>query len=221
MKAPALDPNQLSRLEAAMHRGSAHASEQLAKWLGRPSVIELDALRVSPIAEATDLLRAGDAPICFCSMQIEGPIGGQMILAFDDSSGRELADMVLGQACGSTSDWSDLALSAVLETTNIVCCAYLNSLSEQVRGSNRKVSLVPSPPEFRRDYAQSLMQFALMDQAIEFDLVVLAETSFTIEDRPAQWILLFVPDGSSLLRLAEWLAKPGSEAADKGNSEDR
>ena len=66
LKDPALDPSQLSRLEAALHRGSAHASEQLGKWLGRSSIIELDALRVSPIAEATELLTAGDDPICFC-----------------------------------------------------------------------------------------------------------------------------------------------------------
>jgi hypothetical protein len=97
LKEPALDPTQLSRLEVALHRGSANASEQLAKWLDRPVVIELDALRLSPIAEATEMLTEGDDPICYCSMQMQGPIGGQMILAFDDSSGRELADLALAQ----------------------------------------------------------------------------------------------------------------------------
>jgi chemotaxis protein CheC len=193
----------------------------LGKWLGRPSVIELDALRVSPIAEATELLTMGDEPICFCSMRVHGVIGGQMILAFDDLSGRELADLALAQPAGTTTDWSDLAMSAVLETTNIVGCAYLNVLAEQFRQRdqpNEPVSLVPSPPEFHRDYAQSLMQFALMDQALEFDLVILAKTSFMIEEKPVRWNLLFVPDGASLRRIAEWLGKREKGSAGESNS---
>ena len=219
MKEPALDPMQLSRLEVALHRGSANASEQLAKWLDRPVVIELDALRLSPIAEATEMLTAGDDPICYCSMQMQGPIGGQMILAFDDSSGRELADLALAQPAGTTADWSELAMSAVLETTNIVCCAYLNALSDQFRRPNQNMSLVPSPPEFHREYAQSLMQFALRDQALEFDLVILAETTFTIEEKPVRWNLLFVPDASSLLRLGQWLGKRDTGVTDANSDE--
>jgi chemotaxis protein CheC len=220
LKEPALDPSELSRLEAALHRGSAHASEQLGKWLGRSSIIELDALRVSPIAEATELLTAGDDPICFCSMQMKGEIGGQMILAFDDSSGLELADLALAQPAGTTTDWSDLAMSAVLETTNIVCCAYLNELAEQLRQPSQSVSLVPSPPEFHRDYAQSLMQFALMDQALEFDLAILAKTSFTIEEKPVRWNLLFIPDGGSLRRIAQWIGKRNNDAAGEANPQE-
>ncbi len=218
MNEPALDPTELSRLEAVLHRGSANASTQLGKWLGRPSIIELDDLRVLPIAEATELLTVVDAPICFCSMQMQGEIGGQMILAFDDLSGLELADLALAQPAGTTTTWSDLAMSAALETTNIVCCAYLNELADQFRRPDHSVSLVPSPPEFHRDYAQSLMQFALMDQALEFDLVIVAKTSFTIEGKPVRWNLLFVPDGGSLRRIAEWLRRRENGVAGSENS---
>ncbi len=202
----ALNPAQLEHIESALHGGSEHASKQLAKWLDRASVIQLDALRYFPLAEATELLANGDEPICFCAMAMQGQIGGQMILAFDDSSGLELADMVLGQPAGTTTEWSELAMSAVLETTNIVCCAYLNALTERLGGEHSDLSLVPEPPEFSRDYAQSLMQFALMDQALEYDRVILAETQFNIEGQPVHWNLLFVPDGESLQRLSHILS---------------
>lgn len=215
----ALNPAQLELLNAAFHQGSVHASQQLAKWLDRPAVLELDTLRVTPIADATELLATGDEPICFCAMRLEGEIAGQLILAFDDSSGRELADRVIGQPVGTTTEWSELALSAVLETTNIVGCAYLNALADRMCDAGHNVSLLPTPPEFSREYAQSLMQFALMDQALEFNLVILAETRFEISKQPVRWNLLFIPEAASLRHIAEVLSEGESEPAGKPESD--
>ena len=47
---------QLAALESAFHQGSADASQALAKWIGKPSVVEIDSLEQLPLEEATDLL---------------------------------------------------------------------------------------------------------------------------------------------------------------------
>ena len=120
--------SQLAALESSFHQGSADASQALAKWIGKPSVVEIDSLEQLPLEEATGLLAAGDEPICFCSAEIKGLLTGEMILAFDDASGLALADMLLDQPRGTADEWTEMAMSAALETTNILCCAYLNSL---------------------------------------------------------------------------------------------
>jgi chemotaxis protein CheC len=198
---PLLNATQLSALERAFHRGSADASDALAKWIGKPSVVEIDSLEQLPLNEATGVLSAGEEPICFCSAEMNGLLTGEMILAFDDGSGLELADILLDQTPGTNDHWSDMATSAALETTNILCCAYLNSLSNSFCTSDASSELLPSPPKFSHEFAESLMEFALMGQAMLSDQVILARTMFKIDETPLNWTLLFVPDAPSMARL--------------------
>jgi chemotaxis protein CheC len=198
----------LAALRSAFHQGSADASLTLAKWIGRPSLVEIDSLDQLPLEEATGTLGVGDEPIGFCLAEMQGLLTGELILAFDDASGLALSDMLLEQPVGRTRDWTELAMSAVMETTNILACAYLNSLLSCFRDSGGLHELLPSPPVFRRDFAECLLEFALMGQAVAGDWVVLAQTRFEIDREPVNWRLLFVPDAPSMSRLVELL--PGT-----------
>ncbi|WP_442505462.1 hypothetical protein SH528x_004252 [Novipirellula sp. SH528] len=197
---------QLTALESTFRRGAASASGALAKWIGKPSVVDVDSFEQLPMEEATGLLSCGDnTPICFCSMQIQGIITGQMILAFDDASGWALTDMLLGYPQGTTTEWTELAKSAALETTNILCCAYLNALHQSLSELYKSQEVVPAPPKFSREFAESLMEFLLMSQAIVFDQAILAKTQFQINRLTVNWTLLFVPDGESMPTLLDVL----------------
>jgi chemotaxis protein CheY-P-specific phosphatase CheC len=92
-----LDARQLAGLEASFHQGSADASQALARWIGKPTVVETDSIEQLPLEEATQLLGTGEDPVCFCSVEIRGLLTGAMILAFDDASGLALADLLLDQ----------------------------------------------------------------------------------------------------------------------------
>lgn len=200
-----LSPRQLDALRAALHEGSAEASDALARWIEKPWVVEIDTLEQLPLDEVISVLGSGDEAICFCSAQMQGPLSGAFILAFDDRSGLMLADLVLGRAAGTTSEWNELAVSAAMETTNIVACCYMNCLSRTLLSLQESSVLLPSPPQFSRDFAASLMQFAVAEQALLGDRVLLARTRFEMQATPVMWTMLFVPDAASMQRLAEWL----------------
>ncbi|MEK6233603.1 MAG: hypothetical protein N2C14_02740, partial [Planctomycetales bacterium] len=159
--------------------------------------------------DATGIL-AADEPICFCSMEMRGLMAGEFILAFNDASGWALADLLLGQAMGTTDEWTEMATSAALETTNILCCAYLNSLARSLSKTDDARVFVPSPPKFNCDFAESMLEFALMGQAVSSDFVILARTRFEIAGAPVNWTLLFIPDAESMSRLLKLL--PTGEA---------
>ena len=196
-----LNAVQLAALEASLHQGSANASAALKQWLGKDSVVELDSIEQCPLEEATAILPGqGDQPICFCSMGLDGFLSGELIMGFDDSSGFALADLLLDQSSGTTESWTEMPRSIALETTNVLCCAYLNALADTF-GINE---LLPQPPEFRRDFSASLLQFALMGQAIDFDQVIVARTRFEIEKAAVNWTLLFIPEAESMCKLANW-----------------
>ena len=211
-----LTDSQVNALAQLLQPGSHHASAMLAKWIGKPSVVEILSLEQLPIDEATDVLGSDDQPMCFCIAEITGAVTGEMILAFDDASGMAFVDRLLDQSPGSTDHWNEMAISAMNETTNILCCAYLNALSETITGEGKTTELIPTPTKFVRDFAPSLLQFSLMGQAISSENIILARTSFEFDSAATNWTLLFVPDAPSMKRLATMLgiSAPRQEDAD-------
>jgi chemotaxis protein CheC len=201
-----LTDRQLEGLTTLFRHGSDEASEALSRWLGRPSRISVEEVEQLPLAEATLALGDPESPVCACSMSLHGRLSGQLLLEFDDASGLALADLLLERAIGSSTEWGELQKSAALETANIIGCAYLNSLARglhETDGSNEAV--LPSPPAFARDFAEALMQFALMNQAMASDLVFLTRTEFRIEGAPVKCKLLLVPDADCLSGLRDLL----------------
>ena len=69
--------------------------------------------------------------------------------------------------------------------------------------------LVPTPPTFVQEFAGSLLQFALMEQAIELDQVLLIHSQFGVVSQGLNlnWTLLFIPSRESLHVLAASLAQ--------------
>ena len=132
---------------------------------------------------------------------------GELILAFDDASGLALADLLLERRVGAATEGGEVEMSAALETANIIGCVYLNALARAFPESDAGgQELLPSPPRFARDFAESLMECALMDQATVSDFAFLTRTEFHIEETPVNCNLLFVPDGPSLCALQELLS---------------
>jgi chemotaxis protein CheC len=205
-----LDARELAALLALLHEGSAEASRTLGIWIGKPSVVEIDALEHLPLEEATTLLSTGDDAVCFCRADMHGHLTGPMILVFDDVSGLALADMLLELPRGTTREWTEMATSAALETANILFCAYLNSLCRHTASAHQPVEVLPSPPTFGREFPESLLEFALMAQAAR-DHVILARTRFELDANETCWTLLFVPDTPSMERLRELLSDQGAD----------
>jgi chemotaxis protein CheC len=74
------------------------------------------------------------------------------------------------------------------ETGNILGCAYINALTKLV-----DVELVPSIPYFLCDYGASVLQQALMAQAITMDKVLVCNTKFHRGEEDLDWNVVFVP----------------------------
>lgn len=201
-----LSDRELAALTVVFGHGSDEASLALSKWLGRPTRVSVEQIEQVPLGQATEVLADEEGPICFCAMELSGSMGGQLILAFDDQSGLALADLLLGNALGTSTEWGEVERSAALETANIIGCAYLNSLARcgHEAGDAAEV-LVPSPPRFARDFAESLMEFALMNQAIASDQVFLTRTEFRIADAPVNCNLLFIPSAECSATLPNML----------------
>ena len=196
-------------LTEAFHRGAEDGSAALAKWLGRPVTLSVDRLEQLPIASAAAVLGSGDEPVCGCAMGISGAIGGLLLLAADDAAALSLADTLLEQPAGTATSWGELERSAVIETANIVGCAYLNAICAAL-GPAGAAGILPSPPVFLRDFPEAVMGAVLMEQPVLSDIVLLARTEFRIDGTPVSCGLVFLPDAAGLAALMPSAVDPGA-----------
>ena len=195
-------------------RGAESASLALSKWLGEEVRLSISQVEQVELAEAALVLGPPETLVAACSMGLSGPLSGTILLIFEDRAGLALVDLLMHQPVGTSASWGELEQSAAQETTNIVGCAYLNALAAHLpgtlsRGGPAGEELVPTPPTFLHEFAGSLLEFALMDQALELDRVLLIHTTFASSRQGLNlnWTLLFIPDRPSLHALASALAE--------------
>jgi len=199
-----LSPLQLRLLGTIFERGAEAGSRALTQWLGQAVHLTISEVDQVDITEVSGLLGPEEATVAVCAMSFSGRLDGQLLLVFSDAAGLALADMLLHQPSGTTIAWTELERSAACETANIVGCAYLNALSAHLPGGSagQPETLIPGPPEFRHEFAASLLQFAVMEQASALERVLLIKTRFQAARADLDWVLLFVPTPHSLADLA-------------------
>jgi chemotaxis protein CheC len=212
-----LNKAQCRLLWMIFERGAESASQALSKWLGQEVRLTISEVELVELTVAAEVLGPPDTLVAACAMGISGPVSGQILLVFEDRSGLALVDLLMHQPVGTTAGWGEIEQSAAQETTNIVGCAYLNALAAHLPGkishdNSAAGELVPTPPTFLREFAGSLLEFALMEQALELDQVLLIHTCFesSSQELNLNWSLLFIPDRASLSALATALAELGT-----------
>jgi chemotaxis protein CheC len=217
---PILTVAQRHLLRMIFDRGAEGASQALSKWLSQEVHLAVSEVELVELERASELLGPAEVVVTACSMGLTGRLTGLILLVFDDRSGLALVDLLMQQPMGTSADWDELAQSAVKETTNIVGCAYVNALAAHLPSAGNRTALgsqaaateggelVPTPPTFVREFAGSLLQFALMEQALELDQVLLIQSEFVASRQGLNlnWTLLFIPSRESLDALAASLA---------------
>lgn len=206
---PISTDDQRRLLRMIFDRGAEAASRALSKWIGRDVRLAISDVELADLEDAGGLLGPPEELVAACAMGLAGRLTGSLILVFEDRSGLALVDLLMRRPIGTTTSWGELEQSAARETTNIVGCAYVNALAAHLPSGPGEPELVPTPPTFLHEFAGSLLEFALMEQALELDRVLLIRSEFRGgPDMPQlNWTLLFVPSRSSLDALAASIAR--------------
>jgi chemotaxis protein CheC len=164
------------------------ASAAMCRWTNGVISVTLDEVRQVPLEEAGGELDVGDEMLTMVVMALEGELGGSLILMFDSLNGRQLAASLLGREAGTEPEWSELEKSALMETGNILGCAYVNALTRLIDRDLR-----PSAPYFIQDFGASVVEQALMTQAAASDSLLLCEIGFQRRGARLDWRVVFVP----------------------------
>lgn len=164
------------------------ASAAMCRWTDGLITVSLNDVREVPLEEVSFELNIGEELLTMVVLTLEGEIGGNLILVFDEDNGRQLAASLLRRNVETNPEWSPLEQSALTETGNILGCSYVNALT-RLLGRN----LVPSAPYFIQDYGISVLQQAVMAQALISDTLLLCDIGFHRKDEALDWRVVFVP----------------------------
>jgi len=164
------------------------ASAAMCRWTDGLITVSLDELLLLPLERVAEEMNIGDELLTMVVLRLDGEVGGDMILTFDETNGRQLAASLLGREPGTDPQWSELEKSALTETGNILGCAYMNALTRLINAE-----LIPSAPYFIQDYGASVLQQALMAQALTSDDLLICRVGFHRKDKELDWRVIFVP----------------------------
>ena len=189
-------PQRMQVLEPLFTPAMQDVTAAMCRWTSGQVRLALDELREVNIFEASTLVLGGDdQPQTIVALDIEqagtmfSMVGGQMLLAFDESHGRRFAAAILGLPTPLDGPWSELEKSVLMETGNILGCAYMNALARQLN-----IELIPSPPCFIQDYAAAVLQQIVQKLAMTADRLLVCRTSFQQSGKELQWQVLFIPN---------------------------
>jgi chemotaxis protein CheC len=178
----------LHLLQQLFASATRDASAAMASWTNSPIALTLDEVCELPLRDTCLALHVRDERLAMVVLLLEGDLGGAMVLAFDEGDARRLAASLLQCEPGVGPAWSDMELSALAETGNILSCAYVNAITRLI-----DQPLVPSVPHFVQDYAASVFQQVLTAQASGRDSVLSCHTGFRCANDNLSWRVLFVP----------------------------
>jgi len=164
------------------------ASAAMCRWTDGLITVTLDEVRKIALEQISAELDIGDELLTMVVLTIQGEVGGNLILVFDEAGGRQLAASLLGCEPGTDPEWSDIEKSALTETGNILGCAFVNALCRLIG-----TDLAPSAPYFIQDFGASVLQQAVMTQALTSDTLLLCEIGFQREGEELDWRVVFVP----------------------------
>lgn len=191
-----LDRNaRLHVLHQLLASATHDASAAMCRWTDGLITLSLDEVQELPLETATSELNLGDEMFVMVVLSVQGLLGGELILMFDEENGRRLAASLLNRPVRCEGHWSELEKSALTETGNILGCAYINALTRLIDHE-----LLPTAPYFLQDYGASVLEQALLVQAATTDRVLISRTAFRREGEQLHWHMLFVP--SEAMRLA-------------------
>jgi len=178
----------LSLLHELFDAATREASDAMATWTGGLITLSLDEVCELPLEDVCSEFNFGDDLVTMVVLNLPGDLGGDMILAFDETNGRQLAASLLSRPASEGEQWSELEQSAICETGNILSCAYVNAISNLLEHP-----LLPTPPQFIQDYGASVLEQALMAQAMASDKVLVCRTAFRRDGENVEWHVFFVP----------------------------
>jgi len=185
---------QLDALREVASIGAGHAATALSQMTASRIMISVPRLQIAKLEEIPALIAQPEAVVATVLMHVLGDVTGRTLLILPEAAAQRLSERLLRRAPGTVTEFREVEQSALKETGNILCAAYLNALSDFMG-----LMLLLSVPTLVIDQCGAVLTSAHIEFAQAQDFVFSIETQFTLgEGDPVAGHFLLLPDLPSL-----------------------
>jgi chemotaxis protein CheC len=178
-----------AQLEPMLQTAMEHAADGLSGMVGRPISINIPQIEALSIGEIPNFVGNPETETVGVYLLIEGEFTGQVILMLPLTEAYYLADLLLGNSPGTTTELGDLERSALAEAGNLTASYFLNEIATLTHISSR-----PSPPAVMVDMLGAIVNVMTAPVASVSDALVIAETAFQESGRTILAYFWVLPD---------------------------
>ena len=161
-----LKAHQLDALREVANIGAGHAATALSQMTNRTIMIAVPEVNVRPLEDVAELFGSADAVISAVLMHMMGDLTGRTMILFPSESARNLCDILMRRAPGTTQEFGPMEQSGLKEVGNILVSAYLTALSDFMG-----MMLVPSVPSLVIDQAGAILTTTYLNFGHDRDYV--------------------------------------------------
>ncbi|MBI5805210.1 chemotaxis protein CheC [candidate division TA06 bacterium] len=186
---------QLDALKEVANIGACHAATALSELTGEKVMVNVPVIRINPIEEVFSLVAKPNEVVASVLIYFLGDMTGRTLLLFPQEAAWHLTDCLMRQPLGTTKKFGELEESALKEVSNVLTCAYMNSLGDLLG-----LVVVPSVPNMAVDMASAVLQTVSLEFSSDKDMVVCIETEFRFVEKNTTLYgyFLLLPDPASL-----------------------
>lgn len=207
-----LDEIQKDALQEVANIGASHAATALSQMINKDVKIGVPNIEIIPLGETVDCVKEYKIAVGVF-LQITDEIPLYVLLLIPKESAFALSDMLLGQPGDKSKKiLSEMDESALQEVSNVMMCAFFDSLAGFLG-----ISVVPGPPAIAFDEPVAVMDYVLIkigqvaDQAVVFNIELEEEVGEKFEIN-----MFLLPEPKSIDILLEKLGMASAKTIDIG-----
>ncbi len=179
-------------LQDIVHQAAEDASHVLKKWLKAEVSVAVEGVDFIPISEIVSRSGGADDVSVGLVHQVEKGLEGVLLLSLDEDSAYDLLSLLIKTPHDRTT-FSEMDRSALMETSNILSSAYMNSLRKRL-----DLEMIPGPPIFLHDLTQSIVGALALEQASFQEESLFIDIQFHWEGKPLGVRFFYMPIVASL-----------------------
>jgi chemotaxis protein CheC len=182
-----LNEQQKDALQEVANIGAGHASTVLSQMINRSIKMGIPKIEIIPLEKTRDYVK-DEKVVVGIFLKISEEIPCYVLLLIPRESAFSLANLLLGCPSEETSSLlSEMDKSALHEVSNVMICAFFDSLSELTG-----LSIVPGPPHLAYDIPDAVMDYVLIQIGAMANQIVMFNVELSEEQKTGLKIHMFL-----------------------------
>ncbi|WP_228352463.1 chemotaxis protein CheC [Variimorphobacter saccharofermentans] len=189
-----IDLNQIDNMQYDVLReigniGAGNATTALSQMINAKIDMKVPNVELLEFKELSDIVGGAENLVVGILFTLEGQIDGMMMFMMDVDASRHLVNLLLGNTDENTSsEFTEMELSALNEIGNIIAGAYLSSLATLTN-----IVITSSVPYMAIDMAGAILSVPAIEFGKIGDKALLIETEFGDEIREVNGYFILIP----------------------------